>query len=117
MIGRSIGIDVAWRNTSKFAIVITQYRNNRVEVFYAESFGQPQMNDMIDYAMQLKQRHHSARIYVNGANHKVIRELKRRIGEHQEYHDFTEEIWAFLNSSWQVTPKRDTERCCSGRIH
>ena len=35
MIGRSMGIDVAWGDTSKFAISITQYRNN-VEVFYAE---------------------------------------------------------------------------------
>ena len=38
MIGRSMGIDVACGDTSKFAIVITQYRNNKVEVFYAESF-------------------------------------------------------------------------------
>ena len=37
MIGRSMGIDVAWGDTSKFAIVITQYRNNKVEVFCAES--------------------------------------------------------------------------------
>jgi hypothetical protein len=35
MLGRSMGIDVAWGDTSKFAIIITQYRNNKVEVFYA----------------------------------------------------------------------------------
>jgi hypothetical protein len=28
MIGRSMGIDVTWGETSKFAIVITQYRNS-----------------------------------------------------------------------------------------
>ena len=44
MIGRSMGIDVAWGNTSKFAIVITQFRNNNVEIFYAESFEKPLMN-------------------------------------------------------------------------
>ena len=33
-----MGIDVAWGDTAKFAIVITQYRNNKVEVFSAESF-------------------------------------------------------------------------------
>ena len=38
MVGRSMGIDVAWGETSKFAIVITQHRNNKVEVFYAESY-------------------------------------------------------------------------------
>ena len=44
MIGRSMGIDVAWGHTSKFAIVITQFRNRRKEVFYADSFEKPQMN-------------------------------------------------------------------------
>ena len=44
MVGRSMGIDVAWGETSKFAIVITQYRNRKVKVFYAESFEKPQMN-------------------------------------------------------------------------
>ena len=44
MIGRSMGIDVAWGHTSKFAIVITQFRNRRIEVFYADSFEKPQMN-------------------------------------------------------------------------
>jgi hypothetical protein len=37
-VGRSMGIDVAWGDTSKFTIVITQYRNRKVEVFYAKSF-------------------------------------------------------------------------------
>ena len=105
MIGRSMGIDVAWGSTSKFAIVITQYRNNKVEVFYAEIFEKPQMNEIINHIMQLKQRHHVTRLYVDGANPEVIRELKYRIGEYLEYHDFTEEeIWAFRNSSWQIIP-------------
>ena len=105
MIGRSMGIYIAWGDISKFAIVMTQYRNHKVEVFYAESFEHPQMVKIIDHIMQLKQTHHCTRIYVDGANPEVIRELKRRIGEYQEYHDFTEEeIWAFRNGSWQIIP-------------
>ena len=77
MVGRSMGIDVAWGDTSKFAIVITQYRNNKVEVFYAESFEKPLMNEIINHIMQLKQRHHITKIYVDGANPEVIRELKK----------------------------------------
>ena len=84
MIGRSMGIDVAWGDTSKFAIVITQHRNNKVEVFYAESFDKPQMNQIINHNLQLKQRHHITKLYVDGANPEVIRELKRRIGEYRE---------------------------------
>lgn len=53
--------------------------------------------------MQLKHKHHVTRIYIDGANPEIIRELKRRIREYFEYHDFTEEqIWAFRNSSWQI---------------
>ncbi len=55
MVGRSMGIDVAWGDTSKFAIVITQHRNRKVEVFYAESFEKPQMNHIINHIMQLKE--------------------------------------------------------------
>ena len=37
----------------------------------------------------------------DGANPEVIRELKRRIGEYQDYHRLTEEqIWAFRR--WQL---------------
>ena len=90
MIGRSMGIDLLG-NTSKFAIVNTQYRNNKVEIFYAESFDKPQMNDIINHIMQLKQRHHITKVYVDGANPEVIRELKRRIDEFENYHYYTEE--------------------------
>jgi hypothetical protein len=66
MIGRSMGIDVAWGNTSKFAIVITQHRNRKVEeVFYAESFEKPQMNEIINHIIRLKQNYHITKIYVD----------------------------------------------------
>jgi hypothetical protein len=107
MLGRSMGIDVAWGDTSKFAIVITQYRNNMVEVFYAESFEKPQMNEIINHILQLKQRHHVTKLYVDGANPEVIRELKRRIGEYHDYYGWLteEQIWSLRSSnSWQIIP-------------
>jgi hypothetical protein len=51
MIRRSMGIDVAWGDMSKFAIVITQYRNNKVEEFYAESFEKSLMNEIVNHIM------------------------------------------------------------------
>ena len=107
MVGRSMGIDVAWGSTSKFAIVITQHRNRKVEVFYAESFEKPQMNYIINHIMQLKQKHHITKIYVDGANPEVIRELKSRIGEYHDYYGrLTEDqIWSLRSSnSWQIIP-------------
>jgi hypothetical protein len=107
MIGRSMGIEVAWGDTSKFTIVITQYRNNNVEIFYAESFEKPQMGEIINHIMRLKQSHHITKIYIDGANPEVIRELKARIGEYHDYYGrLTEEqIWSLRSSiSWQIIP-------------
>jgi hypothetical protein len=107
MLGRSMGIDVAWGDTSKFAIVITQYRNHKVEVFYAESFEKPQMNQIINHILQLKQRHHCTKVYVDGSNPEVIRELKTRIGEYHDYYGWLteEQIWSLRSSnSWQIIP-------------
>ena len=107
MIGRSMGIDVARGSKSYFAIVITQYRNNKVEVFYAESFEKPLMNEIINHIMRLKQRHHITKLYCDGANPEVIRELKSRIGEYHDYYGrLTEEqIWSLRSSnSWQIIP-------------
>jgi hypothetical protein len=107
MIGRSIGVDVASGDTSKFAIVITQHRNNRVEVFHCESLFTPRFSEAIDHVMQLKQKHHVTKIYVDGANPEVIRELKARIGEYHDYYGrLTEEqIWSLRSSdSWQIIP-------------
>ena len=107
MIGRSMEIDVAWGEISKFAIVITQHRNRKVEVFYAESFDKPQMNEIINHIMQLKQKHHCTKVYVDSSNPEVIRELKSRIGEYHDYYGrLTEEqIWSLRSSnSWQIIP-------------
>ena len=50
------------------------------------------MNYVINHTMQLKHRHHFTKIYVDGANPEVIRELKSRIGEcHDYYGRLTEE--------------------------
>ena len=81
--GRSMGIDPAWGTDSQFAIVITQYRNNRVEVFHAENIAQPYFADVMDTIMRLKQKHHVTKLYCDGANPEVIHELKCRIGEYR----------------------------------
>jgi hypothetical protein len=100
-----MGIDVAWGDTSKLAILVTQYRNNRVEVFYAESFERLLMNAIMNHIMQLKQRHHITRLYVDGANPEIIRELKKRIDEFEYYERYTEEqLWQMRTGDMQIIP-------------
>ena len=57
--------------------------------------------------MWLKQRHHITKIYVDGANPEVIRELKNRIGEYHDYYGrlSEEQVWSLRSSnSWQIIP-------------
>ena len=68
----------------------------------------PQTNYIINHIMQLKHRHHCTKIYVDGANPDVIKELKTRIGEYHDYYGrLTEvqDIRALRNSNrWQIIP-------------
>ena len=82
MIGRSMGIDVAWGETSKFAIVITQYRNRKVEAFYAESFEKPQMNGhhQSHHAVKAEASHNKdLRGWCKSRSHKGVEVKDRRI--------------------------------------
>ena len=65
------------------------------------------INEIINHILRLKQRHHCTKIYVDGANPEVIRELKSRIGEYHDYYGrLTEEqIWGLRTSnSRQIIP-------------
>lgn len=105
MVGRSMGIDPGWGTDSEFGICITQKRNNRIEVFHAESLPHPYFNDAIDRIMRLKLQHHITKIYVDGSAVNVVRELKARIGEYTDYHRYTEEqLWNMRTGDMQVVP-------------
>ena len=50
-------------------------------------------------------RHHCTRVYVDGANPEVIRELKRKIGEFENYHYYTEEqLCPMRSGDMQIIP-------------
>ena len=82
-----MGIDPAWGTDSQFAIVITLYRNNKVEVFHAESVTQPYFADIINRIMELKMRHHVSKLYIDGANPEVdgAKAQDRRVREIRGY--------------------------------
>lgn len=104
--GRSMGIDPAWGTTSNFGIVITQKRNGRAEIFHAEEISQPRMGPIIDHIMQLKQRHHVTKIYVDAANPEVIRELKERCDDVALHFQNIDEdlLWQMRRGDMQIIP-------------
>ncbi len=86
---------------------------NALNVYKRESFDKPQMNQIINHILQLKQRHHITRVYVDGSNPEVIRELKRRIGEPENIQQYytEEQIWHMrYGDNMQIIPTNFQKR-------
>jgi hypothetical protein len=84
---KSIGVDPGF-GSSKFAIVITQYVDGKIQVIHAEEYDRPNFAAMIDKIWQLKQKcGHISNIYVDAANPEVWESLKREFNEpfNQQY--------------------------------
>jgi hypothetical protein len=84
---KSVGIDPGF-GSSKFAIVITQYVDGKIQVIHAEEYDRPNFSAMIDKIWQLKQQcGYISNIYVDAANPEVWESLKREFNEpfNQQY--------------------------------
>ena len=89
---KSIGIDPGF-GSSKFAIVITQYVDGKIQVIHAEEYDRPNFTAMINTIWQLKQKcGHVSNIYVDAANPEVWESLKREFGEPFNKHYITDKI-------------------------
>jgi hypothetical protein len=78
---KSMGIDPGYSN---FAIVVTQFVNERIEVIFAEEYEREHanFNIMIDRVWEIKQRcGHLSNIYVDAVNPVVWDALKREFNE------------------------------------
>jgi hypothetical protein len=91
---------------------MSELRDGIVNVLHAKEYPRPDFNQMIDTALGLLDEYeitfdNGCRVYVDGANPEVVRELKTRIGEYHDYYGrLTEEqIWSLRSSdSWQIIP-------------
>jgi len=84
---KSIGIDPGF-GSSKFAIVITQYVDGKIQVIHAEEYDRPNFAAVINMIWQLKQKcGYISNIYVDAANPEVWESLKREFNEpfNQQY--------------------------------
>jgi hypothetical protein len=78
---KSIGIDPGF-GSSRFAIVITQYVNGKIQVIHAEEYDRPNFSEMISKVWQLKQLcGYISNIYVDAANPEVWESLKKEFDE------------------------------------
>jgi hypothetical protein len=78
---KSIGVDAGF-GSSKFAIVVTQFVDGKIQVIFAEEYERPNFAAMIDKIWQLKQQcGYISNIYVDAANPEIWESLKREFGE------------------------------------
>jgi hypothetical protein len=83
---KSLGIDPAF-GSSRFAFVLTQMQNARIEILYADEFDRPDFNEMIDKAWQMIRQYNVNKVFVDAANPAIVSGLKRELGERTDYEE------------------------------
>jgi hypothetical protein len=77
---KSLGCDPAF-GSSKFAIVVTQLVDGKIQVIYAEEHERPNFVEMVNEIYKLKHNWNITNIYVDAANPVVWQALKKEFGE------------------------------------
>jgi hypothetical protein len=83
---KSFGVDAGF-GSSNFAIVVTQFVDNKIQVIFAEEYERPNFAAMIDKIWQLKQQcGYISNIYTDAANPEIWESLKREFDERYDNH-------------------------------
>ena len=84
---KSVGVDAGF-GSSKFAIVVTQFVDGKIQVIFAEEYERPNFQAMINRIWEIKQKcGYISNIYVDAANPEIWESLKREFNEpfNQQY--------------------------------
>lgn len=90
-IPRSLGVDPGFGRNPKAGVgsytglCLTQFRNNRIEILYAEELIQPDFNELVDIVSVMVSKTNTTKIFVDGSNPALVRALKMAIGENPNY--------------------------------
>jgi len=94
-----LGIDPAYGGSSKFAYVLSQYVDGRIQVLTAQEFERPDPQqiekDVIDLIHEYKLET-NGQILVDGANVAFIKYLKRMLNENQRYDEIAQEDYKYM---------------------
>jgi hypothetical protein len=90
-IPRSLGIDPGFGRNPKAGVgsytglCLTQFRNNRIEILYAEELIQPDFNELVDIVAVMMSKTGTTKVFTDGSNPALVRALKMAIGENPNY--------------------------------
>jgi hypothetical protein len=108
-----MGIDAGW-GSSKFGIVIVQVvPHNRhtglqetIQVVYAQEHERPDLNEMVDLVVKLKEHFVVHKVFIDNANPEIVRPIKARLGDRPDYeiqiakikqNHRHSKLWTFMN--------------------
>jgi hypothetical protein len=81
---KSFGVDAGF-GSSKFAIVVTQFVNGKIQVIFAEEYERPNFAAMINRIWEIKQQcGYISNIYCDAANPEIWESLKREFDERSD---------------------------------
>ena len=99
---KCISVDPAWGGSSKFAIIVSQFMDGRIQILYAQEFDRPEPYEMEQLILDLAHKYslfednkQNGQIIVDGHNVSIIKSLKHRLNENTNYEDEKPEdaIW------------------------
>lgn len=93
---KSMGIDPGF-GSSAFAIVVTQWEDQQIQIVHAEEYQRPDFNEMLEKVFKLYTKHHPImKIYIDGANPSFIKALKSMLGERSSYEEVPKDHWRYM---------------------
>jgi hypothetical protein len=93
---RSMGIDPGY-GSSAFGIVVTEWKDNHIEILHAEEYSRPDFNEMLSKVYELMSKYQVDKCYIDGVNPSFIKSLKLQIGEPADY---LEQIASLKSQGW-----------------
>ena len=98
---KSLSIDPGF-GSSKFAILLTQLRNRKIEVLMAEEYEQPSITDMINDIFSIIARFNVTKTFVDAANPEICHELKRSLRDN--YYEVINKVEDALRTHQKIVP-------------
>lgn len=92
-IPRQIGLDPGFGRNPKrdvgsyTGICLTQWRNYRVEILYAEELIQPDFNELVEIVTVIMSKTGATKVFTDGSNPALVRALKDAVKESPKYGD------------------------------
>jgi hypothetical protein len=98
---KSLAVDPGF-GSSKFAILLTQLRNHKIEILIADEFNQPSFKDMVSEVFSIIARFNVTKTFVDAANPEFAKQLKQSLNEY--HYEIINKVEDAINTGQKIVP-------------